>query len=150
MSRMGSSARDHFDDDDDDDVYSQPAEAGGVGSSDQNGAFATNGRPTTTPNSTGYSKPPLIPTRLKKGMSLGSSPGTGASGNVIVDTEYIVMPPSRLREMVDTQNNHVMLTTSVTSPPTIPPKPSSGVNGARLSNGESTTSSSPPPPLLPR
>lgn len=142
---MGSSARDHFDDDDDD-VYSQPVESNSTANGNVHNGNAlpstNNGHksPATTPVSS-YSKPPLIPSRLKKVSSMTGSIGAGSA---IVDSEYIIMPPHRLREIVDGRNNSN--STSPTPPPSIPPKPSPGNNNGN-NNGRIT---SPPPPLLPR
>lgn len=96
-------------DDEYDDVYSQPVEDS--------------------------SKPPLIPSRLKKRVQSSNTDGGSSSAS----NDYIVMPPSRLREIgAEAQNRN---NTSPTPPPKPPPKPlGSGGNGG-------TTS---PPPVLPK
>lgn len=122
---MGASARDQFDDDDDD-VYSQPVDDHITSASNSN-----NGSITSTSNN--YCKPPLIPSRMKKVSSVSSVEMSNNSN------EYITMPPSRLREMVDGQNNLV----SSLPAPCIPPKPVAN-------RSSSTGTNSPPPPLFPR
>lgn len=124
---MGSAPRDHFDEDDDD-VYTTVESDQPVNVNTGNGVVGN------------VAKPPQIPTRIKKATNLASSP-------VSVDNEYIVMPPSRLREMVDGQNN-VVSSSPPAGPapipvPIIPPKPSA-------TRTSSSGTNSPPPPLLPR